>query len=178
MKTTGPVLVIDAFWADNKPFPSEEKPNSKIGQIFHNEYSGNYRHLGWMDLVQLKELITKHSISHIVLKNLDVLGKVAMISHDVKVCTAYICNKHILNSIPNNKVFSHCKPLYKSVEIGGWKISENDEEISSRAQKYMIYLLFQTKVQSVTYSTNNVIVTAYFDSNGKHHIISEKIFHK
>jgi len=176
---TGPILVIDAFWKSDKPFPSEEKPDSKIGKVFHEEYSGEHRHLGWMDLVQLKELIAKHSITHIVLKNLDVLGKVAMVSHEVKVCTSYITkNGHIIKSGPKENLLEKYRPLYSSVEFGGWELSEDDEEISPRAEEYMRYLLFRTKVQSVSYSTNKVKVTVYFDDNNKYHMITEKIFHK
>ena len=179
MLIQGPVLEIDAFWADNKHFPSEENPDSKIGQVFHSGYTGKYHHLGWMDLVQLKELISKHSISHIVLKNLDILGKVAMVSQEVKVCTMYLHKSgRIFKTKPTTKYLVHCKPLFHTVEFGGWEMSADDDFIHTRAIEYMIYLLYRTKVNSVSYSTNKVISTVYFDSEGKHHISTEKIIQR
>lgn len=172
----GPILEINAFWESDKPFPSEEKPDSKVGKVFHEEYVGEHRHLGWMDLVQLKELIKKHSISHIVLKNLEILGKAATISNEVKVCILYIDKHgHIVKSVPKDNFLSKYQPIYHSVETGGWNFSEDDDEIPARAKEYLRYLLITTKVKSVSCSTRKVKVTAYFDDDEKYQIVYQKI---
>lgn len=161
-------LILDAFWVDNKTFPTEQLPNSHYGRIFHDYYDGNARHLGWMDLVLLKNLIKKHNISHIILQNLDSLGKIAEVTRKVDVCVAYTYKKHfMIPSVKKEKDLKNCEPVYQTVIFGGWNISENDTEICERAQHYMRYLLVHTRVNSITAMTNNIKVTLSFDQLGR-----------
>lgn len=166
----GNTLILDAFWVDNKPFPTEERlPNSNdIARAFYDYYSGNARHLGWMDLVQLREIIKKHNINHIVLQNLGTLGKISNIAGEVKVCVAYNYKlSSVVSSVSKSKDLVHCEPIYESVELGGWDFSEDADKIPFRAQHYIQYLLVRTRVDSITCMTNKVKFTAYFDDQGR-----------
>ena len=63
---TGCTLILDAFWVDNKPFPTALQTNSNDGHVFYDYYPGQARYLGWMDLCQLKASIKKNHITHII----------------------------------------------------------------------------------------------------------------
>lgn len=171
----GCTLILDAFWVDNKRFPTMQHPNVGEGRFFYDYYEGEARHLGWMDLCLLKSVIQKHSINHIILQNLDTLGKIAQHTMDVKVCVSYEHNHFIVKSIPQGKEkeFLHSEPIYASVEVGGWDYSVDDDEIPYRAQQYMRFLLVHTRVNSITTMTNKVKVTAYFDMSGQVHFKSD-----
>ena len=169
-------LILDAFWVDNKPFPTAQATNYGDGRAFHDYYCGTARYLGWMDLILLKDIIKRHHISNIILKNLDVLGQIAEETKEIKVCVAYEYHKFIFGTLEQNKLISnhsvsdkeliHCKPIYQSVEFGGWNLSEDDEEVPSRAKYYMRYLLIHTRVNSITYMNNKIKLTARFDILG------------
>lgn len=164
---TGTTLILDAFWVDNKYFPTALIPNSNEGQAFYDYYYGEARRLGWMDLCLLKPLIKKHSITHIILQNLDAFGKICDAVGEVKVCVAYNYNKfHVIHSVCKQKELTHCEPIYTTVEFGGWDFSE-DGELPFRAQTYVRYLLTHTRVNSITCYTNKLEVTASFDSKGQ-----------
>lgn len=162
----GNTLILDAFWVSNKPFPTALSPNNGDGRAFHDHYYGEARYLGWMDLVLLKNIIKKHNINHIILQNLDTLGKIAEITKDVKVCRAYEYKRLIINTPVQTKELVHCNPIYESAEIGGWNFSDDDDVIPSRAQLYMRYLLIRTRVNSITCMTNKIKLTAHFDILG------------
>jgi len=169
----GTTLIIDAFWVDNRPFPTAQSPNSNDGRIFYDCYPGQARYLGWMDLCQLKECIKKHHITSIILKNLDTFGKICDVIGEVKVCVGYNYNKfHIIHSIPQPKEATHCKPIYTTIEFGGWEFTENGD-IPSRAKTYMEYLLTHTRVNSITAFTEHVILTVFFNKQGKIEFTSE-----
>lgn len=160
------VLILDAFWADNKPFPTEEPACTKVGQVLYSGYTGDARHLGWMDLVLLRRLILKNNISHIILENLDLLGKMAQANGHVQICTAYITKRgQVIRIVPDKQTFKHCKPFYHIVEMGGWDFSPEDFDIPERAKWYMRYLLIQTNIKSITCMTNNVKITAFMDED-------------
>jgi len=164
---SGSTLILDAFWVDNKHFPTIQYPNCNDGQVFYDYYYGTARHLGWMDMTLLKTIIKKHHITHIILQNLDTLGKIANALGEAKVCTAYKYNKfHIIISHCEKKDFSHYEPLYESVVWGGWDFSDDDDEIPIRAQEYMRYILIHSHVNSITTMTKKVKVTAHFDALG------------
>lgn len=168
-------LTIDAFWSDTKPFPSVVSPDSPVGQVLYQGYHGDLTHLGWMDLIQLKEKIKSRNISEIVIKNLDLLGRVAAVEGCVKICNCYVYkNSLILRSVPKDGSFKNYHPLYDTVMIGGWCFSENDDEIPIRAKVYLQHLAFQTKIQT-TYSNAKVKVTAYFDGTPYPKLRCEKI---
>lgn len=168
-------LIIDAFWADTKHFPSEEPSDSPVGQVLHQGYHGDFTHLGWMDLIQLKERIKSENISEIIIKNLDLLGRAATVEGCVKVCNCYVYkNSLILRSVPKDGNFKNYHPLYDTVLVGGWCLSENDDEIPIRAKVYLQHLAFKTKV-NVTYSNAKVKVTAYFDGTNYPKLRCEKI---
>ena len=149
----------------------------KIGKVIMNYdyYSGTARYLGWMDLVLLKDIIQKHHIKHIILQNLSTLGHIAEVTREIKVCVAYEYHNFIIQSFEHNKVIHssspdaklvHCKPIYQSVEFGGWELSEDDNEVPSRAKCYIRFLLIHTRVNSITYLNNKIKVTAQFDKLG------------
>ena len=172
----GNTLILDAFWVDDKHFPTAQAANYGDGRAFYDYYCGTAHYLGWMDLVLLKDIIKKHHINHIILQNLDILGKIANETKEIKVCVAYEYHKLIFGSFKKNKLISHyptskkeiihCKPIYESVEFGGWELSENDTEVHSRAQYYIRYLLIHTRVNSITYMNNKIKLTAHFDILG------------
>lgn len=153
------VFILDAFWVDKSPFPSVIDRSSKVGQILYSEYSGTARYLGWMDMIQLKELVYKNHISHIILKNLDILGRMAQVNGHVDVCSFYMKKRFIICKAPNKKDLKGCKPLYRTVEYGGWDFSLDDPDIPERAKYYMQFLLLNTGVSSIIYSTHKVRVT-------------------
>lgn len=170
------ILLLDAFWVDSKPFPTVEPRDTKVGKILYSEYTGTARYLGWMDLIQLKALIQRGNISHIILRNLDLLGKTAQVNGSVQVCTSYkMKNIYFINKMPNKKDFKYCQPFYNMVQCGGWNFSLDDPDIHPRAKWYMRYLLIQTNVISITYSTNKVRVTAFKDDKGLPQVITEPL---
>jgi len=162
----GYTLILDAFWVSNKSFPTIQPDVSEVGKIFHEYYSGPARYLGWMDLVLLKDIIKKNNITHIILQNLDTLGKIAQKTKTVKVCVAYEYHHFVFNSISPDKKLVHCKPIYTDAVFGGWESSPDDFEISIRAKSYMRYLLIHTHVDSITCLTNNVKVNARWNEAG------------
>lgn len=169
-------LILDAFWVDSKPFPTVEPRDSKVGQILYSEYTGTARYIGWMDLIQLKDLIRRGNITHIILKNLDILGKMAQANGYVKICTSYkMKNLYIINKMPDKKNLKYCQPFYNMVQCGGWDFSLDDPDIPARAKWYMRYLLIQTNVISITYSNNKVRVTASNDDKGFPQITTEQL---
>ena len=172
---TRDTLTINAFWAAEKSFPSEQAPTSRTGKIFHEYYSGKEPHLGWMDLVQLRTLIKENHIKHIILKNLDILGKIGYITKEIKVCISYVYDYQVLSYIPQKVNLKKCKPSFRTIVFGGWDLSDTDDEIPSRAEHYMRSLLVYTKVESITYSNSKVKVTAYWQSSNTPVVISEKI---
>lgn len=175
MNDSSNTLVIDAFWADSKSFPSEISPTSPEGKILYQGYHGDFTHLGWMDLVQLKEKIKSQNISEIVVKNLDLLGKVVGINGNLKICNCYVYNNSlILRSTPKDGNFENYHPIYDTIMIGGWSFSEDDEEIPIRAKVYLQQLAFHTNVQ-ITYINKKVKVTAYFAGNPYPKLRCEKI---
>ena len=170
---TGNTLVIDAFWVGNNHFPTIQNPNSNDGHVFYDCYEGNARHLGWMDLCALNSIIKKKHISHIILQNLDTLGKISHVIGEVKVCTSYRYNKfQIVSSVSKEKELIHCEPIYHSIVFGGWDIDENGE-IPVRVQEYIRYLLSHTHVNSITYFTNKFKITASYDIKGEIEFYSE-----
>lgn len=163
----GNTLVIDAFWVSNKKtFPTILNPNLGDGRAFYDYYCGDARYLGWMDLILLKDIIKKHNIEHIILQNLDTLGKIAQITTDINVCVSYSYHRLIIRTPLSEKELVHCKPIYTTVEFGGWDLCEDDTEIPIRAQHYMRYLLMHTRVDSITTMTNNIKFILYFDAKG------------
>ena len=163
---TGNTLILDAFWVDNKPFPTVQSHNTCIGKAFHDYYSGNARYLGWMDLVLLKELIKKAHISHIILPNIGALGKILKIATELKVCTAYEYKHLIFHTIKNEKDFPHYTPIYTTVSFGGWDFSEDDKKLPIRAESYMRYLLIHTHVDSIVCMNRKIKVTAHWNELG------------
>ena len=169
-------LILDAFWVSSKPFPTALTPNLGDGRAFYDYYDGPARYLGWMDMVLLKEIIKKHHIKHIILQNLDTLGKIAQVTKDIKVCVSYENHNFIIPSLEHfTKIrksssqkleFSHSRPIYHSVECGGWELSDDDTIVPARAQLYMRYLLINTGVNSITYLNNKIKFTAHFDVLG------------
>lgn len=170
MTINNTTLVIDAFWADNKPFPTEISENSPAGKILYSEYHGTARHLGWMDLVQLRYLVKKHHIHHLVLKNLDILGKVAYENNGVEVCISYTNSKtfHFIHELSEEETnLRYYSPFYHTAVFGGWKQSSNDTEFHCRAQQYMRYILLHTKnLESVTFANSKVQFTVFYDEQG------------
>lgn len=172
---TGTTLILDAFWVDNKYFPTLLCANSNEGQAFYDYYYGEARHLGWMDLCLLKPLIKKHKITHIILQNLEAFGQICDAIGEVKVCIAYNYNKfHVVHSVDKIKELTHCEPIYATVEFGGWDFPE-DGKLHFRAQTYIRYLLIHTRVNSITCFTNKFEVTASFDSKGQIEFHSQPI---
>ena len=164
----GQTLILDAFWVDNKFFPTELSPDSKEGKIFRNFYSGEADHIGWMDIVLLNEIIAKHNISDIILQNLGTLGQIAKKIGCIPVCISYTYKRHfITHSVQNENEIKHCEPVYKTPVFGGWDFSEEDTHLHKRALHYMKFLLKRTRVNSITCINNKIKVTVSFNSIGE-----------
>lgn len=164
----GNTLILDAFWVSTRPFPTALSANLEEGRPFYDYYTENARFIGWMDLCLLKPLIKKHHITHIILKNLNTLGKISNILGTTKVCIAYEFNKvFIIHSVPKEKDLTNCKPIYQNAIIGGWDFEDDATEIPARAQQYMRFLLTHTRVNSITTMTTKIKLTAYFDESGR-----------
>lgn len=171
----GNTLILDAFWVDNKHFPTVQHPNCNDGHVFYDYYTGQARYLGWLDLCLLKAIIKKHNITHIILQNLDTFGKICDAIGEVKVCVAYNYNKfNIVHLVAKHKELTHCEPIYTTIEFGGWEFPENGK-IPFRAQMYMEYLLIHTRVNSITTFTEKFKFTVSFDKHGKIEFTSEPI---
>ena len=171
----GDTLTIDAFGVSDKFFPTEQEDTSRIGQIFHDNYLGPHAHLGWMDLVQLRTIIQKHNIKHIILKNLDVLGEIAEHTKEIKICNSYLYNGQVILKLPKKVDLHRCHPLYNLTKLGGWKFSNNSCTLPHRAQSFMECLLVHTKVETVACYTNKAKFTVYRKSNGCPDLKTEKI---
>lgn len=164
----GNTLIIDSFWVSTRPFPTALTPNTQEGRPFYDYYPEYVRYIGWMDLCMLKQIIQKHHITHIILRNLNTLGKISSILGTTKVCTAYeYKNFFIIHSVSKKKEFTHCKPIYQNAIIGGWDFEDDATEIPARAQQYMRFLLTHTRVSSITTMTTKIKLTAYFDESGR-----------
>ena len=162
----GSTLILNAFWIDNKPFPTAQSANSNLGRVFYDFYEGPAWHVGWMDLVLLKSLIKKHNVNHIILQDLGTLGAIAQVTREVKVCVAYEHKSFIINSLSPDKDLIHCKPIYETIEFGGWEFSDDAYTVPSRAQRYIRYLLIKTRVNYITCMNNKIKFTAHFDILG------------
>lgn len=171
----GDTLTIDAFWVSDEFFPTEQEHTSRTGQIFHDYYLGDASHLGWMDLVQLRTMIQKNNIKHIILKNLDILGQIAEHTKEIPICNAYLYNGQVISKLPKKVDFSRCHPMYTITKFGGWKFNNNYCSLHHRAQSYMECLLLHTKVETVTCYTNKVKFTVSRLENGCPVLKTEKI---
>lgn len=162
-------LILDAFWVDKKPFPTAQNDNSDDGKIFHKYYTGPARYIGWLDLVLLNDLIKKHHITHIILQNLDILGKIAKEVGRSKICVAYHYKSFVVNKpyLKDKKLdFKHCIPIYNDARIGGWEFSNEDEKLSMAVENYIRFILIHTHVDSITCMNNKIKVTAHWDESG------------
>lgn len=163
---TGNTLILDAFWVSNKPFPSALSLNVEDGISFHKYYCGDARYIGWMDMVLLNDTIQRNHIKHLILQNIDTLGKIGKDYKQINVCLCYKLNYRFITYVPKKKLLKLCTPIYKTVEFGGWDFAENDVTISSRILYYMRYLLLHTHVDSIICMNNKITATVYFDSSG------------
>ena len=164
----GQTVIQDAFWVDNKSFPTEQSPNSIYGRVFSDYYYGDSRHIGWMDISLLKSKIKELNVSHIILRNLDTLGKIADITGQVLVCVNYTHKKNGTSPFAQKKSnLKNCEPVYATAVWGGWEFSDEDSEIPEQAIEYMKFLLVHTRVDSITCQTNKVKVTVHFASLGR-----------
>ena len=160
-------LIIDAFWSSNIPFLTKLDCNTTEGKAFYSNYSGTFKYLGWLDLILLKKIIKERNITHIVLENLNTLGRIAKITKSITICHSYRYNRHyIIRSLSSDIQLSNCQPIYKTIAFGGWDSSDDDTELHIRAESYMRYLLIHTKVKSITYSAKKFSTTASFDNSG------------
>lgn len=158
-------LVIPAFWVGNQSIPTEIPIDSPAGRIFKKEYIGNETHFGWMDLVQLKDLLTKKHASHIILKNMDTLGRIGKMLGKIFICTVYQYNRYIITSKIPPEGLNYCRALYNQQHIFyPWDFDENtSERLPSECKRYMLYILTATNVMDVTYTAKKFSVTVYWD---------------
>ena len=166
----GNTLILDAIWVDKAPFPTAQESNSDEEKIFRKYYSGPARYIGWMDIILLKELIKKHNITHIIIQNLDVLGKIAKDVGRLKICVGYHYKNFIINKLlfKEEKVkLKKCKPIYKDCWFGGWEISKEDTELPTSAKSYLRFIILHTQVNYITYTTDKCVFTVKFDDSGK-----------
>lgn len=162
----GKTFILSAFWESNKSFPSMLHRDTNEGIPFYKHYCGEARYLGWMDLVLLNDIVQKNHITHLILQNIDTLGKIGKECKQINVCLYYELNHRFIKYVPKKKLLRYCHPVYKTVEFGGWDFSENDDTISNRILYYMRYLLIHTQVDSITCMNNKIKATVYFDSSG------------
>ena len=149
----GSTLNLSAVKESDKPFPTAQYKQTPDGKIFYKHYSGNARYIGWIDLVELRNKIQKQQIRHIILHNLDSLGKIANEVGILRICTAYQYGNFITNRLilkGKHIDTSHCKPVYRETIIGGWNFSKEDVELPFCAVDFMHHLLIYTKIDSIS----------------------------
>jgi adenylosuccinate synthase len=162
-------LELSAIRESDKPFPTAQSAQTPDGKIFHKYYTGKARYIGWIDLVNIKNTIKKQQIRHIVLYNLDSLGKIANEVGILRICTAYqygkfITNRLILKGKPID--LFHCKPVYRETIIGGWNFSKEDDELPFCAMDFMHHLLIYTKIDSISAFSAKYKYTVSFAEDG------------
>lgn len=105
--------------------------------------TGRPRRCGWLDLVLLKHAHEVNDFDELIVTKLDVLSGLKKI----KVCTHYRYKGKKMERVPANmRIFSMCKPIYKTFE--GWNNYDRDDwmkfskDISSLPRKVLNYVNF------------------------------------
>ena len=165
--TDGATLILPAFWVDEKRFPTEVPVETSLGQVFMEGYDGPANHFGWMDLVQLKDIIKKCNISRLILQDIDTLGRAGFMNGTIVACLAYKYKNTVINYVPENDL-SSCTPLYTTISYGGWECDANDakDEIPIHAKNYLRFILVHTKVKEVCTIGEHSSVTAFWNEHG------------
>lgn len=126
------------------PFPTEL--NDEIGEFLQVEgheigtVTGRDRRCGWLDLVQLKQMIAVCGINSISLTKLDVLSKLK----NIKICTKYkAINGDSYDYLPaSSKLQAALSPIY--VDLPGWEADitavKSYDELPINAKNYIEYI--------------------------------------
>ncbi len=101
--------------------------------------TGRERRCGWIDLVQLKQMIKICGINSIALTKIDVLTGF----NEVKLCTGYKYNETSYDHVPaNNHVLENLKPEY--VTLPGWNEDitgiKTYDLLPQNAKKFISYI--------------------------------------
>ncbi len=125
------------------PFPTELFDDTgKLLQEKGHEFgtvTGRDRRCGWLDLVQLKQMVQICGINSIVLTKLDVLGSLPTL----KLCTSYQINDETFDYLPATQ---HLQKIAQPnlIEMPGWQSDICDitdyAKLPENAQKYISFI--------------------------------------
>ena len=122
------------------PFPTElsDATGAHLQEKGHEfgTATGRDRRCGWLDLVQLKQMIQICGINSIALTKMDVLSEL----DEIKICYEYEIEGKRYDYLPaSERLQKAAKPIYKSVE--GWKVDivglKKWEHLPAKAQKFV-----------------------------------------
>ena len=153
----------------NGPFPTEQEtilnrgmenansPSSLlVGDIIRelgHEYgttTGRPRRCGWMDAVILRSAKYTCGIDYLCINHLDTLGEIGEKVGEVKICTEYIYQNHIIQHFPDDIGLTGevPTPCYHTI-TGGWKIDKSCSEYKDLPQKAKEFIRIVENVSGI-----------------------------
>ena len=153
----------------NGPFPTEQEtiltrgmenansPSSLlVGDIIRelgHEYgttTGRPRRCGWMDAVILRSAKYTCGVDCLCINHLDTLGEIGEKVGEVKICTEYIYQNHIIQHFPDNIGLTGevPTPCYHTI-TGGWKIDKSCSEYKDLPSKAKEFIRIVEKVSGI-----------------------------
>lgn len=176
--TDGATLILPAFWVDEKRFPTEVPVETSLGQVFMEGYDGPANHFGWMDLVQLKDIIKKCNISRLILQDIDTLGRAGFMNGTIVACLAYKYKNTVINYVPENDL-SSCTPLYTTISYGGWNAMQMMPKMKFPFMPKITYVSFLCiqRLKKFVLSVN-ILLLLLFGMNMVCHVLRKSILSK
>jgi adenylosuccinate synthase len=138
------------------PFPSElnDDIGKHLAKVGHEvgTVTGRARRCGWIDLVQLKQMIQICGINSIAITKLDVLSGLDKIG----ICEAYDINGKKYDHLPaSQKLQAQAKPIIKYLD--GWQEditnTKSQEDLPENAKKYLTEISKKLEIQISIIST-------------------------
>jgi adenylosuccinate synthase len=143
-----------------------QKQGHEIGTV-----TGRERRCGWIDLVQLKQMIKICGVNSIALTKIDVLTGFS----EIKLCTGYKYNGEDYDHVPaNNHILENLKPEY--VTLPGWQEDiigiKSYDLLPSNAKKLVSYIenFLTTNVDIISTGPkreDTIILKDYFNKLNK-----------
>lgn len=121
------------------PFPTElhDEVGAQLRQV-GQEYgatTGRPRRCGWLDAVALAHAAWLNGFTSLAITKLDVLDGLA----EVKICTGYRLDGHVIQRVPDTADYERCEPIYESWP--GWQTLTRDartwRDLPWQAQAYL-----------------------------------------
>lgn len=121
------------------PFPTElhDEVGAQLRQV-GQEYgatTGRPRRCGWLDAAALAHAAWLNGFTSLAITKLDVLDGLA----EVKICTGYRLDGHVIQRVPDTADYERCEPIYESWP--GWQTPTRDartwRDLPWQAQAYL-----------------------------------------